>query len=131
MSSKFVPLSLRLLMRGHNSYRFRLVSISCDPSFVFSIDGHRMTVIEVEGTSVQPLVIDELEILAGACQCGSKLEYVNCPVNQLKNRSTLLGCRKTLVFIFVHDGVAHACRSLRTSQLLTTVCVLLIRKRAE
>ena len=35
-----------------------------------------MTVIEVEGTNVQPLVIDQLEILAGACQCGSKLVII-------------------------------------------------------
>ena len=26
----------------HVRYRFRLVSISCDPNFVFSIDGHNM-----------------------------------------------------------------------------------------
>jgi iron transport multicopper oxidase len=49
------------------SYRFRLVSISCDPSFIFSIDNHTMTVIEVEGTNTQPLLIDSLEIFAGAC----------------------------------------------------------------
>ncbi len=48
------------------SYRFRLVSISCDPSFIFSIDNHTMTVIEVEGTNTQPLLIDSLEIFAGA-----------------------------------------------------------------
>jgi len=46
-------------------YRFRLVSISCDPSFIFSIDNHNMTVIEVEGTNVQPLPIDSLEIFVG------------------------------------------------------------------
>jgi len=49
----------------HYSYRFRLVSISCDPSFIFSIDGHQMTVIEVEGNNLQPLLIDSLEIFAG------------------------------------------------------------------
>jgi FtsP/CotA-like multicopper oxidase with cupredoxin domain len=48
------------------SYRFRLVSISCDPTFNFSIDGHQMTVIEVEGTNTQPLLIDSLQILVGA-----------------------------------------------------------------
>jgi len=52
-------------MRHHNRYRFRLVSISCDPSFTFSIDGHQMTVIEVEGNNLKPLVIDSLEIFAG------------------------------------------------------------------
>ena len=49
------------------SYRFRLVSISCDPSFAFSIDNHTMTVIEVEGTNVQPLEVDSLQIFAGTC----------------------------------------------------------------
>lgn len=28
-------------------YRFRLVSISCDPNFAFSIDGHNMVRFEV------------------------------------------------------------------------------------
>lgn len=46
-------------------YRFRLVSVSCDPSFVFSIDNHQFTVIEVEGTNVQPLVVDSIELFAG------------------------------------------------------------------
>ncbi|KAF8493492.1 laccase [Russula emetica] len=46
-------------------YRFRLISISCDPSFFFSIDNHTMTVIEVEGTNVQPLQIDSLHIFVG------------------------------------------------------------------
>ena len=50
----------------YTSYRFRLISISCDPSFNFSIDGHQMTVIEVEGTNTQPLLIDSLQILVGA-----------------------------------------------------------------
>ncbi|KAH9008346.1 laccase [Lactarius deliciosus] len=45
-------------------YRFRLVSVSCDPSFIFSIDGHLMTVIEVDGNNVEPLLIDSLEIFA-------------------------------------------------------------------
>ena len=49
----------------HISYRFRLVSISCDPSFTFSIDGHQMTIIEVEGSNVKPLTVDSLEIFVG------------------------------------------------------------------
>ncbi len=48
-----------------NSYRLRLVSISCDPNFTFSIDGHNMTVIEVDGGNVQPMVVDLLQIFAG------------------------------------------------------------------
>jgi len=46
-------------------YRFRLVSISCDPNFIFSIDNHTMTVIEVDGTNTQPLLIDSLQIFVG------------------------------------------------------------------
>jgi iron transport multicopper oxidase len=50
---------------NNNSYRLRIVSISCDPGFVFSIDSHQLTIIEVDGNNVQPLVVDSLEILAG------------------------------------------------------------------
>ncbi|KAI0294023.1 laccase C [Multifurca ochricompacta] len=46
-------------------YRFRLVSISCDPNFTFSIDGHDMTIIEVDGNNVEPLVVDSIQIFAG------------------------------------------------------------------
>ncbi|VDB90317.1 unnamed protein product [Peniophora sp. CBMAI 1063] len=45
-------------------YRFRLISISCDTYFTFSIDGHQFSVIEVDGTAHQPLLIDSLDILA-------------------------------------------------------------------
>ncbi|KAJ7438264.1 laccase 2 precursor [Mycena galericulata] len=46
-------------------YRFRLVSISCDPNWVFSIDGHNMTIIEVDGVNSQPLTVDNIQIFAG------------------------------------------------------------------
>ncbi|KAI0637513.1 laccase [Trametes polyzona] len=46
-------------------YRFRLVSISCDPNFVFSIDGHNMTVIEVDAVNHEPLTVDSIQIFAG------------------------------------------------------------------
>ncbi|KAN0136666.1 Cupredoxin [Lactarius tabidus] len=46
-------------------YRLRLVSISCDPDFTFSIDGHNLTVIEVDGINHQPLVVDSIQIFAG------------------------------------------------------------------
>jgi FtsP/CotA-like multicopper oxidase with cupredoxin domain len=57
--------SEKLTCSNNNSYRLRIVSISCDPSFVFSIDGHQLTIIEVDGNNVQPLVVDSLEIFAG------------------------------------------------------------------
>ncbi|KAH9991923.1 laccase 2 precursor [Russula vinacea] len=73
-----VPLAIVNVIQGQR-YRFRLVSISCDPSFIFSIDGHQMTVIEVEGTNVQPLLIDEVEIFAG--QRYSVVVNANQPVS--------------------------------------------------
>ncbi|KAF5316706.1 hypothetical protein D9619_006803 [Psilocybe cf. subviscida] len=45
-------------------YRFRLISISCDPNFIFSIDGHDLTIIEVDGENVEPLTVDHLQIFA-------------------------------------------------------------------
>ncbi|KAI0042576.1 multicopper oxidase [Auriscalpium vulgare] len=46
-------------------YRFRVINIACDSYFVFSIDGHQLTIIEADGQSTQPLVVDTLQILAG------------------------------------------------------------------
>lgn len=38
--------------------------MSCDPNFVFSIDGHNMTIIEAEGENTEPLLIDSVQIFA-------------------------------------------------------------------
>ncbi|KAJ7064361.1 laccase [Mycena amicta] len=46
-------------------YRFRLVSVSCDPNFVFQIDSHNLTIIEVDGVNHQPLLVDSIQIFAG------------------------------------------------------------------
>ncbi|KAF8272429.1 laccase [Lactarius quietus] len=46
-------------------YRIRLVSISCDPNFTFSIDNHTMTVIEADGQNTEPLIVDSIQIFAG------------------------------------------------------------------
>ncbi|TFY75864.1 hypothetical protein EWM64_g8147 [Hericium alpestre] len=43
-------------------YRFRLLSMSCDSNFVFSIDRHPMTIIEVDGSNVEPLKVDSITI---------------------------------------------------------------------
>jgi len=79
-----VPLAVVGVKYGKR-YRFRLVSISCRPRFNFSIDGHKMTVIEVEGTNVHPLVIDSLEILAG--QRYSVVVHADQPVDDYWIRS--------------------------------------------
>jgi iron transport multicopper oxidase len=39
--------------------------MSCDPNFLFSIDGHNLTVIEADGQLTEPLVVDQLQIFAG------------------------------------------------------------------
>lgn len=59
-----VPLSI-IRVVPNKRYRFRLVSISCDPNYVFSIDGHTMNIIEVDSVSVQPLTVDSIQIFAG------------------------------------------------------------------
>ncbi|KAJ7436826.1 laccase 2 precursor [Mycena latifolia] len=46
-------------------YRFRLVSLSCDPNFIFSIDNHTMTIIEVDSVNHLPLLVDSIQIFAG------------------------------------------------------------------
>jgi iron transport multicopper oxidase len=43
----------------------RLISMSCDPNFEFSIDGHNFTIIEADGELTEPLVVDQIQILAG------------------------------------------------------------------
>ncbi|KJA22859.1 multicopper oxidase [Hypholoma sublateritium FD-334 SS-4] len=59
-----VPLAVIRVL--HNKrYRFRLVSISCDPNFTFSIDGHVLTIIEVDGVNTMPLTVDSIQIYAG------------------------------------------------------------------
>ncbi|KAI9508593.1 laccase [Russula earlei] len=90
-----VPLAIVNVQKGKR-YRFRLVSISCDPSFTFSIDGHQMTVIEVEGTNVKPLLIDSLEIFAG--QRYSVVVTANQPVSNYWVRSIGQSYRVTTNF---------------------------------
>ncbi|KAG1740901.1 laccase [Suillus paluster] len=46
-------------------YRLRIIGMSCDPNFVFSIDNHDLTVIEADGELTEPLLVDSLQILAG------------------------------------------------------------------
>ncbi|EDQ99886.1 laccase, multicopper oxidase, benzenediol:oxygen oxidorectuctase [Laccaria bicolor S238N-H82] len=58
------PLSNITVVQGKR-YRFRLVSMSCLPNYVFSIDGHTMNIIEVDGISVTPTTVDSIQIFAG------------------------------------------------------------------
>ncbi|KAJ7133815.1 laccase [Mycena filopes] len=46
-------------------YRMRLISMSCDPNFIFTIDGHVMTIIEADSVNTKPLTVDSIQIFAG------------------------------------------------------------------
>jgi iron transport multicopper oxidase len=49
-------------------YRLRLLSMSCDPEFVFSIDNHDLMVIEVDSTLVKPEPVNAIRLFAGEFQ---------------------------------------------------------------
>ncbi|KZS96569.1 laccase, partial [Sistotremastrum niveocremeum HHB9708] len=46
-------------------YRFRIINTSCYTFFNVSIDKHTMTVIEADGTEVNPLTVDSFTIFPG------------------------------------------------------------------
>ncbi|KAF8835818.1 laccase [Paxillus ammoniavirescens] len=46
-------------------YRFRVIGLACAPWFNFTMDGHRMTIIEVDGIEVLPVEVDSIPVLAG------------------------------------------------------------------
>ncbi|KAK0229720.1 laccase 1 AVT [Armillaria nabsnona] len=58
------PLAV-ITVAPNKRYRFRVISVSCDPSFTFSVDGHNLTIIEVDGVNTQPLTVNSIQILAG------------------------------------------------------------------
>nr|BAI66142.1 laccase [Pleurotus salmoneostramineus] len=72
------PLSI-INVRRNRRYRMRLVSLSCDPNWTFSIDDHTMTIIEVDAVNVEPLTVDSIQIFAG--QRYSFVLHANQPVN--------------------------------------------------
>jgi len=59
-----VPLTV-INVNPRSRYRFRLVAMSCKPNYIFSVDGHNLTIIEVDGVNIQPLVVDSIQIFAG------------------------------------------------------------------
>ncbi|KAJ6585758.1 yellow laccase [Mycena capillaripes] len=70
-------------------YRFRLVSVSCDPNFILSIDSHQFTVIEVDGVNHAPLTVDSIQIYAG--QRYSFVLNANQPINNYWIRTVANG----------------------------------------
>ncbi|KAG2049967.1 Cu-oxidase-domain-containing protein [Suillus hirtellus] len=45
-------------------YRFRLLNMACKPNYIFSIDSHNLTIIEVDGQYVEPLSVDSIQMYA-------------------------------------------------------------------
>ncbi|KAJ7506089.1 laccase [Mycena galericulata] len=70
-------------------YRMRMVSISCDPNFIFTIDGHTMTIIEADSVNTQPLTVDSIQIFAA--QRYSFILNANQPVDNYWIRSVADG----------------------------------------
>ncbi|KAF9058479.1 laccase lcc6 [Rhodocollybia butyracea] len=57
------PLAVISVVQG-TRYRFRLVSTSCSPNFVFSIDRHTFSVIEADSVETEQVVADSIQIFA-------------------------------------------------------------------
>ncbi|KAJ3994728.1 laccase [Lentinula boryana] len=58
-----VPLEVINVEYGKR-YRFRLISMSCGVDHGFSIDGHNLTIIEVDGVNTQPLTVNYIQLYA-------------------------------------------------------------------
>jgi len=57
------PLAIVNVNRG-SRYRMRLISMACNAFYTFSIDGHSMTIIEADGVTTSPLVVNNITIFA-------------------------------------------------------------------
>ncbi|KAG6907773.1 hypothetical protein DXG01_007486 [Tephrocybe rancida] len=72
-------------------YRFRLIGLSCDTPFNFTIHNHQMTIIEADGGHTDPLVVDSLWVYAG--QRYSAIVYTDQPVDNYWIRADPLNTR--------------------------------------
>ncbi|KAG6918638.1 hypothetical protein DXG01_012757 [Tephrocybe rancida] len=77
-------------------YRFRLIGLSCDAPFNFTIHDHTMTIIETDGEYTAPLVVDSLWVYAG--QRYSVIVHANQPPNNYWVRADPLGTRGSAGF---------------------------------
>ncbi|KAG1878718.1 laccase [Suillus tomentosus] len=71
------PLAVINVEQGKR-YRFRVLGLSCDPSYNLTIDGHIMTIIEADGVETIPETVDSLPVLPG--QRYSVIVHANQPV---------------------------------------------------
>ncbi|KIJ36674.1 multicopper oxidase [Sphaerobolus stellatus SS14] len=68
-------------------YRLRVINVSGFAQFRFSIDSHRMTIIEADGIPHEPLTVDAFDIYAG--QRYSVVINANQPINNYWIRAPL------------------------------------------
>ncbi|KAH8825530.1 laccase precursor [Flagelloscypha sp. PMI_526] len=54
-----------LNVKANKRYRLRVISMSCEPLFDFYIEGHQLTVLEVDGEDTEPHTVDKVRIFAG------------------------------------------------------------------
>ncbi|QRV95360.1 Multicopper oxidase [Ceratobasidium sp. AG-Ba] len=54
-----------LKVKRGKRYRLRLINVSAIASVMFGVQGHNLTVIEMDGALTKPMVVDKLEVLAG------------------------------------------------------------------
>ncbi|KAF8889856.1 Cupredoxin [Infundibulicybe gibba] len=72
-------------------YRFRIINISAFSLFSLSVDQHNITIIEADGVEVRPIIVNEIDILAG--QRYSAVLLANQPVgNYWINTPYFAGC---------------------------------------
>ncbi|CCO32771.1 laccase, multicopper oxidase, benzenediol:oxygen oxidorectuctase [Rhizoctonia solani AG-1 IB] len=81
-----VPRSVINVQRGRR-YRLRIINTSAIGSYTFSIENHRMTIIEADGIPHEPLVVDSFQIYAG--QRYSVVVEANQPVANYWIRSPM------------------------------------------
>jgi iron transport multicopper oxidase len=55
----------------------RLISMACDPHYIFQVDGHSMTVIEVDGVNHKPYTVDSIDLYAGTSTTNLGCKFVN------------------------------------------------------
>ena len=77
-----VDLSIINMVQGA-WYQFRVITMSCEPSFTFSSNGHNLTIIEADGENTNLLLVDLLQIYAG--QRYSVVFVANQPVGNISN----------------------------------------------
>lgn len=55
----------RIVVKPMTTYRFRIISESAFTAYNFSIDGHKMTIIETDGVDTVPYTVDRITVNNG------------------------------------------------------------------